>query len=45
MVDFTRDLQGFRKNMKKTWISKEAKSDFGAPRPKSAPRGSKSMTF
>ena len=45
IVDFTKELQGFRENVKRTWIPKEAKSDFGAPRPKSAPRGSKSITF
>ena len=31
--------------MERTWIPQEAKSDSGAPRPKSAPRGSKSITF
>jgi len=31
--------------MKRTWIPKEAKSESGAPRPKSAPRGSESITF
>ena len=45
IVDFNKELQGFRENMKRIWIPKEAKSDFGAPRPKSAPRGSKSITF
>ena len=31
--------------MERTWIPQEAKSDSGAPRPKSGPRGSKSTTF
>ena len=31
--------------MERTCIPKEAKSDSGAVRPKSAPRGSKSITF
>ena len=45
IVDFTKELQGFRENMERTWIPKEGKSDFGAPRPKNAPRGSKTITF
>ena len=35
----------FFENMERTSMPKEANSDSGAPRPKSAPRGSKSITF